>query len=524
MRTVGLDFGTHQTKICVGESIDKRNFTYEFLSFKDLDGNESYMLPSVVQINDDETLSYGFVDESRAKLDSIFVPEEGSQFEMEEPIKPELPTEPIPYTEEDIYQKFPNFDRCNEKAQKDIKSCYDIINKMMMNNYHFIKNKLQQNYNNQQFVYTQKKSKFDSSFEKWNKRYGHPHKSIFRYFKQASLSKYEWPYIVESDYLCVFYLTNILFLLKSKYGNEFQLQVGIPTGYKEAEEKKNKAYTLVINAFKLAEDYFNNDYDAFLQAKYSDLMSAVSMNPYTRDDAEDYELKVFPEAYANLFPIASNNRFEKKISLIFDIGGGTTDISLFIIKEKIDENGYKSIYPEIFSFYSVPQGLNFIMENSLKDNDEKYRKLTIDSPCIDPHKLEDTIKAYELNVLKFVNQSLEYMAKQYKYKGYNHKEFYKQLEPNIRLYSGGGYSDILNFYFPYFTDSHIIGFDYFQNDEYIQDLEKVKNYGQILSTAFGLAHDQKTDQIKLASIIEFFDHLADNNYQNDKDYGLADNG
>ena len=143
MRTVGLDFGTHQTKICVGEAIDKRNFTYEFLSFKDLDGNESYMLPSVVQINDDETLSYGFVDESRAKLDSIFVPEECPQFEMEEPIKPELPTEPIPYTEEDIYQKFPNFDRCNEKAQKDIKSCYDIINKMMMNNYHFIKNKLQ---------------------------------------------------------------------------------------------------------------------------------------------------------------------------------------------------------------------------------------------------------------------------------------------------------------------------------------------------------------------------------------------
>ena len=133
------------------------------------------------------------------------------------------------------------------------------------------------------------------------------------------------------------------------------------------------------------------------------------------------------------------------------------------------------------------------MENSLKDNDEKYRKLTIDSPCIDSYKLKDTIEAYKQNVLKFVNQSLEYMAKQYKYKGYNHKEFYKQLEPNIRLYSGGGYSDILYFYFPYFTDSHIIGFDYFQNDEYIQDLEKVKNYGQILSTAFGLAHDQKTD-------------------------------
>lgn len=524
MRTVGLDFGTHQTKICVGESIDKRNFTYEFLSFKDLDGNESYMLPSVVQINDDETLSYGFVDESRAKLDSIFVPEDCPKFDMEEPIMPELPTEPIPYSDKDIYEKFPNFDRCSDHIKIEIMDCYDSINEMMIKNFNYVKYKLTNHYDNIKAKYEKNKAKYEKALKIWNQKHGQRQKQIFRYFKQASLSKYEWPYVVESDHLCVFYLTNILFQLKKRYGNEFQLQVGIPTGYKEAEEKKNKAYTLVINAFKLAEDYFNNDYDAFLQAKYSDLMSAVSMNPYTRDDAEDFELKVFPEAYANLFPIASNNRFEKKISLIFDIGGGTTDISLFIIKEKIDENGYKSIYPEIFSFYSVPQGLNFIMENSLKDNVEKYRKLTIDSPCIDPYKLEDTIKAYKLNVLKFVNQSLEYMAKQYKYKGYNHKEFYKQLEPNIRLYSGGGYSDILNFYFPYFTDSHIIGFDYFQNDEYIQDLEKVKNYGQILSTAFGLAHDQKTDQIKLASIIEFFDHLADNNNQNDKDYSLADNG
>lgn len=331
MRTVGLDFGTHQTKICVGEAIDKRNFTYEFLSFKDLDGNESYMLPSVVQINEDGTLSYGFVDESRAKLDSIFEPEERPQFDMEEPVIPELPTEPIPYSDEDIYEKFPNFDRCNEKARADIKSCYEIINKMMMNNYHFVKNKLQQTYDNQLVVYNKSKAKYENSLDKWNKKFEQPHKCIFRYFKQASLSKYDWPYTVESDYLCVFYLANILFQLKAKYGNEFQLQVGIPTGYNEAEAKKNKAYSLIINAFKLAEDYFNEDYEAFLHAKYNELVSAVSMNSYTRDDAEDYELKVFPEAYANLFPIALNNRFEKKISLIFDIGGGTTDISLFII-------------------------------------------------------------------------------------------------------------------------------------------------------------------------------------------------
>ena len=59
---------------------------------------------------------------------------------------------------------------------------------------------------------------------------------------------------------------------------------------------------------------------------------------------------------------------------------------------------------------------------------------------------------------------------------------------------------------------------------YIKNLDKVILYGQIVSTAFGLAHDQKTDDITLASIAEFLDHLEDNNHQNDTDYGLADNG
>ncbi len=61
---IGLDFGTHQTKICVQRIPDEGHGepNYEFFTFRDLNGRNQYFLPSVVQINSDDTLSYGYVD------------------------------------------------------------------------------------------------------------------------------------------------------------------------------------------------------------------------------------------------------------------------------------------------------------------------------------------------------------------------------------------------------------------------------------------------------------------------------
>ena len=66
---IGLDFGTHQTKICIQKTPDEGHGepSYEFFSFEDLEGVKSYFLPSIVQINQDDTLSYGFVDRSKEK-------------------------------------------------------------------------------------------------------------------------------------------------------------------------------------------------------------------------------------------------------------------------------------------------------------------------------------------------------------------------------------------------------------------------------------------------------------------------
>lgn len=50
---VGLDFGTHQTKICIQRTPDEGHGepSYEFFQFTDLKGEKQYFLPSVVQVN-----------------------------------------------------------------------------------------------------------------------------------------------------------------------------------------------------------------------------------------------------------------------------------------------------------------------------------------------------------------------------------------------------------------------------------------------------------------------------------------
>lgn len=61
-RTVGLDFGTHQTKVCVEEK-DRFETRYSFVTFKDNKGENSYVLPSIIRINTNGKLSYGYIEE-----------------------------------------------------------------------------------------------------------------------------------------------------------------------------------------------------------------------------------------------------------------------------------------------------------------------------------------------------------------------------------------------------------------------------------------------------------------------------
>ena len=60
MITVGLDFRTHQTKICI-ERKEGVELEYSFVKFNDSKGGLKYTLPTVIGIDEDTRLTYGFL-------------------------------------------------------------------------------------------------------------------------------------------------------------------------------------------------------------------------------------------------------------------------------------------------------------------------------------------------------------------------------------------------------------------------------------------------------------------------------
>ena len=60
MITVGLDFGTHQTKVCI-EHKDGVEKEYTFMKFFDTYNRFFYTLPSLVGVGKDGLLSYGYL-------------------------------------------------------------------------------------------------------------------------------------------------------------------------------------------------------------------------------------------------------------------------------------------------------------------------------------------------------------------------------------------------------------------------------------------------------------------------------
>ena len=60
MITVGLDFGTHQTKVCI-EDKEQYNIKYQFFHFEDTNRHLFYTFPSIIGIGVDGLLTYGYL-------------------------------------------------------------------------------------------------------------------------------------------------------------------------------------------------------------------------------------------------------------------------------------------------------------------------------------------------------------------------------------------------------------------------------------------------------------------------------
>lgn len=384
--TVGLDFGTHQTKICVEDASNPAQKRYEFFEFENSRGGKSVLLPSIVQINTDNTVSYGFVDEGRCK---VVEAEESSKPVFEQPIKPELvlkekpvkkpyPNKPQrkskkldwkdklaalnkgksinnPKTEDEEFLRW-------ERKCKEIDDNYNADLRTWENEAKQFRSDYQKKLATYEREHTRLKTKYEREFGNWEK--SRVKKLRYRYFKLASFSNtMKWEHQIPSDTISVWYLAFIIFHLNEKYGEEIFIQVGVPSGMNKRilDSQSRKAYTILIAAYKLVELYGSKN--NFLSEDYLNLLEYTEIQgTYSDDDLYTYGLNALPEAYAGLTSITQRGRIAQGINMLIDIGGGTTDVAIFTII-----NGQ----PDIHAVDSFPKGLNFIFEEFASNNHGK---------------------------------------------------------------------------------------------------------------------------------------------------------
>jgi hypothetical protein len=437
--TVGLDFGTHQTKICIQDATNPNQKTYEFFDFS-TKGKSSYFLPSVVQINEDGTVSYGLVNENRCKkvttgfikdcIPNLHLPiinQIPEPFYSElpaQPIKNEYPSRPnkIPYPKkptafsesndwksillalknkmqnkqdsflDDWKEQCKLIDYKNDRKIREWEiECENIDqnNNSVLNNWlkecESINKKNDQTKEKYLEELTLQRELYNSELNEYNFKRNQfqyltttesgkilEEKLFFHYFKFALYTKeVDWLHQYDPETISIWYIANILFLLREKYGEEFYIQMGIPCGIQKTFHDKQKvsAICVLIAAYNLIDCYQNHA--EFLNSSYEDLLSKTQkVNSFSEDDLLQYGVNALPEAYAGLISLTQKKKLEHGMSLLVDIGGGTTDIAFFTITE---DN-----LPDIHAVHSLFKGLNYVFEDialkSVKSDIVKIQK------------------------------------------------------------------------------------------------------------------------------------------------------
>lgn len=387
MITIGLDFGTHQSKVCI-EQKEGAELSYEFFMFKDADGKEQFTLPSIIHVNSNGHMTYGY-----------------------------LP------------------------------------------------NKLKRG-------------------------------KIIRYFKQATFTSVaNFPQTEAVNY-SIWYIAYILFDLEERFGQDFAIQMGVPSDGMSHRSRQELAVRILLSAYRLVEEVFENDKEAFLNATLKELLQVTKLLSYSNAKKEEFGLLVFPEAYACLMPLVKSQKIATGMSLMVDIGGGTTDISFFTIeKEK----------PQVYRFKSINKGLNYLTDADAK-NDTRH-----DSNV----KADSEINANRQSAFTSdLNQICINLREDLK------KEFKKQSELPIQrltdalsarplVYSGGGstFGKLRQPHLGFRDIIHISEKEW--NSVAIKDMDIIRsrNLCPILSTAYGLSISVTDDKIRCKSFRDIFDEV-----------------
>lgn len=536
MATVGFDFGTHQTKICYEDRRDKNNPRYSFFKFHDLEGNEQLALPSVVQINEDDTLSYGFIDETRCKciVNSIPKPKEPQKPELVYPSKPQSPVMPkkpasskVDWKDKLLFatgKKENPEDEWKKECQK-IKKKYEFALRDWKGKCDILEKKYQKDlatYNTHYTIYQER-------LKEWEEKMNVKRRMIFRYFKQSTFNNTPWQYPIEATRLSVWYVAYILFDLNKQYGNLYRTQFGIPTGNENLKYKKEKAVSILLTAFDLVEKVFKNDKDKFLSTKYEDLIKLTNWHPYSDKEKKAMGIYIFPEAYASLLSLTTKNRLEGGFDLMVDIGGGTTDVSFFIIDYDIHNSNSKP-KPLIYNYFSINKGINYIVESAMGKsfaNGDKF--YTLDSKELDSQKLKAAKFEYFKDLQSYCHRLMNKLYSTFAQTGRSSGDLTRALNNRPIIYNGGGstFHEMRRGFMSFNQVQHLNG--YYWKGMFIEDMDKLVKKGlcPILSVALGLSVQPPidTDDIKIENLNTIFDHISKENEDlsnYSSDYDLLD--
>lgn len=405
MKTVGLDFGTHQTKICI-ETKEGVECNYSFLKYTDTHGILQYAIPSIIHIDEQGLLSYGYISPKK------------------------------------------------------------------------------------------------------NGR-------IIRYFKQSAFCTIAGSPMKKSDAMLysIWYIAFILFDLEELYGTEFTIQMGVPTDSGHYDAQKRIAVQILAGAYRLVEDVFKGKKSAFLSLNEEQLREKTVIPHYSDTLKNNYGILVFPEAYACLKPLSNRGKIAHGMSLMVDIGGGTTDISFFTIENNL---------PQVYDFFSINKGLNFLTEAFGNDDKSaankvspgkgtKSQKAKADSNVQSAQEIiPEKTTLFKNEVTKRCKQLiLQLQAEFCQQTDFPLSSLNKALTNRPIIYSGGG-STFRTLRVPYqgFQDIKLISHHEWAIQS-IEDIKDIVNKGlcPILSTAYGLSISVPDDKISQKPFRDIFDKM-----------------
>ena len=491
--TIGFDFGTHQTKVCV-ERRESGFVEYEFMTFKDLDGNETYFLPSMIQVSADNTLVYGFVnDQPITEEEPIFT------FEQPEPVW----AEPFPIPQLPQYPPHPTSNRLDsifghafykskmKKWEKECKKIKDLYEK----NFEQWQMKRDAAYEDFSKRHTEWENERDTAYatymerhRDWASRFQKHPKALYRYFKQATFSFRKWENAIDPLLLSIWYMAYMFFNIEERYGTRFGLNMGVPTGKQDGEKRKKLAVSMVLSAYHLVDVVFHGDRKRFLGSTYQELTELTRIIPYSAEEKKKADILVFPEAVACLRPLLQGQKVDEgKMHTMIDIGGGTTDISFFTIK-----NGA----PRIFSFQSIPHGLNYLTKADDTSGLVRSGKLSTD---IDSQRMVIYFQEIKRCLTSLVNE-LQMSFEQTKFEV---QKLYDALKGRPIIYTGGGstFAELRRAYQNFSV--MLVDHSCWKKDS-IVGRENAVQFCPLLSTVYGLAIYAKDDNIELSHISSLF--------------------